>query len=84
MAVVFVFAFLFLTMSLSNSVSIATRQQAGQPGFDLQQGQGVFLIITMSRPALGSAQPPIYWVPCAFSLGVKQAGHEADHLPPSG
>jgi hypothetical protein len=37
----------------------------------------------MSRPALGPTQPPIQWVPGAFSLGVKQPGHEADHSSPS-
>jgi hypothetical protein len=37
----------------------------------------------MSRPALGPTQPPIQWVPGALSLGVKRAGREADHSPPS-
>jgi hypothetical protein len=32
-----------------------------------------------SRPALGTTQPPIQWVPGAFSLGVKRPGREADH-----
>jgi hypothetical protein len=32
---------------------------------------------------LGPIQPPIQWVPRALSLGVKRAGREADHLPPS-
>jgi hypothetical protein len=36
-----------------------------------------------SRPALGSTQPPIQWVPEALSLGVKQLGREADHSPPA-
>jgi hypothetical protein len=34
---------------------------------------------TLSRPALGSTQPPIQWVP-----GVKRPGREADHSPPTG
>jgi hypothetical protein len=37
----------------------------------------------MSRPALGLTQPSIQWVPGALSSGVKRAGREADHLPPS-
>jgi hypothetical protein len=41
-------------------------------------GLGIFFN-TMSKPALGSTQPPIQWVPGALSLGVKQPGHEADH-----
>jgi hypothetical protein len=36
-----------------------------------------------SRPALGSTQPPIQWVPGALSPGVKRPGREADHLPPA-
>jgi hypothetical protein len=36
-----------------------------------------------SRPALGSTQPPIKWVPGALSLGVKRQGREADHSPPT-
>jgi hypothetical protein len=31
---------------------------------------------------LGHTQPPIQWVPGAFSLGVKRPGREADHSPP--
>jgi hypothetical protein len=33
-----------------------------------------FLFSTSSRPALGSTQPPIKWVPGALSLGVKRPG----------
>jgi hypothetical protein len=41
-----------------------------------------FLFSAPSTPALGSAQPPIYWVPGALSLGVKRPRCEADHSPP--
>jgi hypothetical protein len=34
-----------------------------------------------SRPALGSTQPPIQWVPGALSPGVKRPRREADHSP---
>jgi hypothetical protein len=34
------------------------------------------LFSTLSRPAVGSTQPPIEWVP-----RVKRPGHEADHSP---
>jgi hypothetical protein len=34
---------------------------------------------TSSRPALGSTQPPIQWVPGALSPGIKRQGREADH-----
>jgi hypothetical protein len=41
----------------------------------------MFLFATASRMAVGPTQPPIQWVPGAFSLGVKWPGCEADHSP---
>jgi hypothetical protein len=41
-----------------------------------------FLFSTSSRPLLGPTQPPIQWVPCALSPGVKRQGCEAEHSPP--
>jgi hypothetical protein len=41
------------------------------------------LFSTSSKPALGSTQPPIEWVPGALSPGVKRQGREADHSPPT-
>jgi hypothetical protein len=52
-------------------------------GFDFQQGLEIFLFSTASRPALGTTQPPIQWVPETLSLGVKWLRHEVDHSPPS-
>jgi hypothetical protein len=34
-------------------------------------GSGIFLFTPVSRPALGSTQPPTQWVAGALSLGVK-------------
>jgi hypothetical protein len=42
-----------------------------------------FLFSTSSRPALGSTQPPVQWVPEALSSAVKRPGREADHSPPA-
>jgi hypothetical protein len=42
-----------------------------------------FLFSTTSRPALGSTQPPIQWVPRALSPGAKRPGREADHSTPA-
>jgi hypothetical protein len=42
-----------------------------------------FLFSTLSRPVLGSAQPPIQRVPGALSPGVKRPGRESDYSPPT-
>jgi hypothetical protein len=52
--------------------------RAGRPGFDFRQGQEVFLYSTAFRP-VGPTQPPMQWVPKAFSPEVKRQEHEADH-----
>jgi hypothetical protein len=49
-------------------------------GFESQQGLGIFLFATASRPALGPTQAPIQWVPGALYLGVKLPGREADSV----
>jgi hypothetical protein len=41
------------------------------------------LFSTASRPAVGSTQSLIQWVPAAVSLGVKRQGREADHSSPT-
>jgi hypothetical protein len=38
-----------------------------------------FLLPMSSRPAVGSTQPPVEWVPGTLSSGVKQSGREADY-----
>jgi hypothetical protein len=43
----------------------------------------IFLFTTFFRPDLGPTQPPIEWVPEAFSPGVKRQGREAAHSPPT-
>jgi hypothetical protein len=42
-----------------------------------------FSFSTSSRPALGSTQPPIQWVPGALSPGVRRPDREADHSHPT-
>jgi hypothetical protein len=58
------------------------RLRAGQPGFDSQQGQQIFLYSAVSRLALGPTEP-IQLLPGALSPGVKQPGHVDEHSPPS-
>jgi hypothetical protein len=46
------------------------------------QGQRNFPLTSVSRPALGSTQPPVQWVPGVLSSGVKaRPGRDADHSP---
>jgi hypothetical protein len=52
-------------------------------GVRIPVGLGTFLFDAVSRPALGSTQPPSQWVPGALSLGIMRPGREADHSPPS-
>jgi hypothetical protein len=54
--------------------------RAGRPrGRNSSPGRVKNVLFSMSsRPALGSTQPPIQWVPW-----VKRPGSEADHSPPT-
>jgi len=61
----------------------ATGWTIGVLGFDSRRCLGLFIFTTAFRTALEPTQPPIQWVPGAFSLGVKLPGREADHSPPS-
>jgi hypothetical protein len=72
---------------MNSVVGIPTTLRAGRPLAGRSSSPGCvknFLFSTSSRPALGSAQPPIQWLPGALSPGVKRPGREGDHsLPPS-
>jgi hypothetical protein len=58
---------------------------AGRPrGWSSSPGRVKNSLFSMSsRPALGTTQPPIQWVPGALSPGVKWLGREVDHSPPA-
>jgi hypothetical protein len=64
-------------------VGIATGYGLGDRGVGVRVPVGSRIFSTSSRPALGSTQPPIQWVPGALSLGIKRPGREADHSPPA-
>jgi hypothetical protein len=83
--------FLTVLKELGSSVSIVLYDRGSIPGRcnvrsfvnGFPAGLGIFLFTTASRPALGSTQPPIQWVPGVPSLGVKRPGRESDHSSPS-
>jgi hypothetical protein len=53
-------------------------------GFDPRQGQRIFPLASVSRPAQGPTQPPVQWVPGVLSLGVKRGrGVMLTTYPPS-
>jgi hypothetical protein len=62
-----------------------SRLRAGRPRGRSWSPGGIknFLFSKSTRPNLGPTQPPIQWVPGAFSPGAKRRGRESDHLRPS-
>jgi hypothetical protein len=66
-------------------IYIATGYGLDDRGFGVPSPGRVktFLFSTLSRPALGSTQPPIQWVPGAPSPGVKRPKREAGHSSPT-
>jgi len=59
-----------------SSVGIATDDGLDGPG----SNTGGDEIFRQSRPALGTTQPPVKWVPCV-SRGKVRTGPAADHSP---
>jgi len=65
------FTFVYTVKSRDSSVSLVTRLRDGRSersGFDFRWGLRIFIFTTASRPALGSTQPPILWVPDVLTL----------------
>jgi hypothetical protein len=69
--------------SRDSVVGIATGYWLDDRGVGVRVPVGSRIFSTSSRPALGSTQPPVQWVPGALSPGIKQQGREADHSPPT-
>jgi hypothetical protein len=56
--------------------------RAGRPGDRGSipgRGKRIFPLASVSRPALGSTQPPVQWVPGVLSQGLKRG--KSDHSP---
>jgi hypothetical protein len=61
-------------MSRVSSVSIVSDYGLDDRaiGVRSRQGQRIFPLSSVSRPALGPTQPPVKWVPGVLSPGVKR------------
>jgi hypothetical protein len=51
-------------------------------GLESRQDYEILLVVKTSRPALGSIQPPVQWLPGSFP-GIKRPERGVDHPPPS-
>ena len=60
-------------------VGIATGYGLDGPGIESRWGRG---FPHLSRPALGTTQPPVQWLP-SLSRGKELPGLDADPSPPS-
>jgi hypothetical protein len=70
--------FYFSVVAIATSYGLDDRGRSSSTGTVKN-----FLFSTSSRPALGSTQPPIQWVPGALSPRVKRPEREAHHSPPT-
>jgi hypothetical protein len=70
----------FVTSTIRNGAGLAQAVQClttgwttGRSRFDPRQGQRIFPLASLSRPALGPTQPPVQWVPEILFPGGKSA-----------
>jgi hypothetical protein len=71
--------------SRDSSVGIVTDYGLDDRGSIHSRDRRFFFLVSASRPALGSTQPPVQWVPESLSPGGEaRPGRDADHSPPSG
>jgi hypothetical protein len=67
--------------SRDSVVGIAAGYGLDDRGVGVHAPVGSRIFFKSSRPALGSTQPPIQWIPCFLSPGLKRPGREAYHSP---
>jgi len=68
-----------LQVGLDSAVGIVTHYGLNDPGIECRWGRD---FPHPSRPALGSTQPPVQWIPGSFPR-VNRPWREVDHPPPS-
>jgi hypothetical protein len=62
-----------LRVSYAQAVQcLTTGWTTGRSGFDPRQGQRIFPLTSVSRPALGPTHPSVQWVPGVLSQGLKR------------
>jgi hypothetical protein len=78
-------SFTFFYPSRDSSVGVATCYGLDNQGGGSSSPSMVknFYFSISSRPAMGSTQPPVKWVPEGSLPGVKRQGREADNSPPT-
>ena len=69
-----------LFCGLGSVVGIATGYGLDGPGIESRWGRN---FPHLSRPTLGSTQPPVRWVPGLFRGGKERPGRDTDPSPPS-
>jgi hypothetical protein len=67
--------------SRDSSVGTAIRLCVGRQTnrYSIARKSKKYLFSAASRPSGGSIQPPVQWVPGAFSPGIKRQRRESDH-----
>jgi hypothetical protein len=72
---IYVAGYVTLGAGVAQSVyCLTTDWKTGRSEFDPRQGQRIFPLTSVSRPALGPTQPPVQWVPGVLSQGQSAAG----------
>jgi hypothetical protein len=67
--------------SRGSAVDMVTGYGMRDRGIGIRVSVGSRIFSASSRPALGSTQPPLQWVPGALFQEVKKPGREAAHTP---
>jgi hypothetical protein len=64
--------FFMKLLSFIHASCIMSDYRFGRPGFDPQQRQRIFLLVSACRPVLGPTQPAVQWVMGPLTPGVKR------------